>query len=430
MSVFLQEDPLRRDARGALTMAEAFEDAKARIDTEIAGDPVLRVDLLDDFGEITAGKGDFEGARKLFERALALAEKTHGPSHPAVAESLVNLGVIANYQGKPLDGEAWLERAVAILEPYERSEPFSLTSAMGALSNVRREQGRMAEAVALLRRQLAIERRARPAGDAPIVALQNLATALGDLHLDAEAEPLLRESMAAIEKSLGPTSAQLIPSLWTLELMLYRQNRLAEERAAVERRLAIARENFKGDHPWVAGALAESGYVLARDEDRAAGEARLREGIAMYERLGRPDMPPWRRLTELQAGAGELAAALASIENGWKICNELGESASKRCLGARAMRAALLARNGRASEGLAEADLTLEALAKGVPGNSIERAEALEARAYALEALERRDEAIAAQRDAVAVATALYGASHPEVATLQRHLDALAGSSG
>ena len=36
ISVFLQGDPMRADARGTLTMAQAFEDAKSRIDSELA----------------------------------------------------------------------------------------------------------------------------------------------------------------------------------------------------------------------------------------------------------------------------------------------------------------------------------------------------------------------------------------------------------
>src|SRR5690606_4558983 len=72
-SIFTQVDPLRRDAQGERTLAQAFEEAVARIDVEFADDPETRIDLLDDFGEIRAGQGDFEGSHALFERALALA---------------------------------------------------------------------------------------------------------------------------------------------------------------------------------------------------------------------------------------------------------------------------------------------------------------------------------------------------------------------
>ncbi|MEP6882105.1 MAG: serine/threonine-protein kinase, partial [Dokdonella sp.] len=88
ISVFTEEDPLRHTEGGATTLAEAFDDTLKRIDTEFADDPMLQGSLLDDFGEITTAKGNFEQAQKLFERALVLAEQTHSPDDPAVAETL------------------------------------------------------------------------------------------------------------------------------------------------------------------------------------------------------------------------------------------------------------------------------------------------------------------------------------------------------
>ena len=62
ISVFAQEDPMRRDARGPMTMTEAFEDALGRIDTEFGDDAALQGDLLDDFGEILTSRGDYDRA--------------------------------------------------------------------------------------------------------------------------------------------------------------------------------------------------------------------------------------------------------------------------------------------------------------------------------------------------------------------------------
>ena len=53
--------------------------------------PLTRTTLL------VAAQGDYEGAKPLYERSLAIREKVLGPDHPHVASSLNNLaGLLAN----------------------------------------------------------------------------------------------------------------------------------------------------------------------------------------------------------------------------------------------------------------------------------------------------------------------------------------------
>ncbi len=424
ISVFLQEDPMRADARGTLTMAQAFEDAKSRIDSELADDPKLRTDLLDDFGEITAGKGDFVAAKALFERALALAKQTYGPNHPAVAESLINLAVIGAYQGRVVEGEPLLLRAVAILEPYEKSEPLSLANALSALSGVRHEQGRDDEAIAILERVLAIERAARKPDDAPIATLQNLATALLEANRTQEAERYAREALAAVEARSGKESPQVIPSLWTIELLLYRQGRYDEEKQTIERRLAISRATYPGDHPWTAAALADLGEARVRDGD-PGGEALAREAVAMFDRIGRSDARALGTLARIAARAGRDAESLALAGRALAACADTETSGNKICLGTRVLHAVALARTGEAERGLAEVDDALAAVRAAFDIPVVELADAHSVRAEALAVLGRRDEAIAAAREAIATNEALYGADHPIVKRRRAELAAI-----
>ena len=105
--------------------------------------------LYDDFGEIEAGRGNLDAAVALIEKARDLAIKAHGPNHPAVAESLGNLGILSGYRGQVLEGAHSLERALEILEAHADTDPLPLSSALGGLSSVRRMQGRYAEAATL-----------------------------------------------------------------------------------------------------------------------------------------------------------------------------------------------------------------------------------------------------------------------------------------
>lgn len=419
VSIFVQEDPLRHTPGGAITLAQAFDDTLKRIDSELGADPALQADLLDDFGEITTTKGNFEQAQRLFERALELAEKSHGPNDPAVAESLVNLGVLANYRGESLQGKPRLERAVAILAPHAQELPGEYATALAALAGVVHLEGNLPESARMFREVLQIQRQRHAGPDLMIAALSNVASGLIVQGKYTEAEPLAREALSTAEAAYGKQSPQVIPPIWSLEDIAYWRGDYAEEERLVERRLEIARAVFPPTHPWVVTALGESGFLLTRNNRVAEGEARMRQAMGLLEQAentGEEMQSIERRLWISLQHRGEPAAALAVIEKAWLHCQQHGKAtAHKLCLTIRANRALSQAENGQGQRALTEADAVGTILRAQFGEHSDEYAQALEARAAALLALHRRDEAVVAQRQAVATFEAVYGANHGAV---------------
>ncbi|MEO6065171.1 MAG: serine/threonine-protein kinase [Lysobacterales bacterium] len=413
MSIFLQEDPLRRTTGAPMTLAQAFDATLLRVDKELAADPALQADLFDDFGEVEAGRGDLVAATKLIEKARDLAIKAHGPDHPAVAESLLNLGVLSGYRGEPLAGEEALDRAVAILEKHADTEPVSLSAALSGLVNVRRFQGRYDDAARLQAREIAILRgMAEPDRRRIAISLQNLGALLIDLNRFDEAEVKLKESLAMTEHDFGVESPNLINTLGHLESIAYGRGDFEHERELVERRLAVARKSLKGDHDWTADALGEAGYLDARDGDFEAGIARMHEAIAMHERLKDPEVfIVKRRLAAVLDRRGEHAAALEVANAAVAACIAAVPD-SLMCQTTRANRAEILARTAPEAA-LAEADGALAVLAKLTHGPSDELAQAYEARAASLAGLGRVADARVALTEALRANEAVYGKNHP-----------------
>src|SRR4249920_3316758 len=77
-----------------------------------------------------AGIGDFVSAERELRRAFALQEAALGSSHPDLANTLNNLGVVAERLNKPVEAERCYRRAYAIatgvLQP---DHPFVVMSA-------------------------------------------------------------------------------------------------------------------------------------------------------------------------------------------------------------------------------------------------------------------------------------------------------------
>jgi serine/threonine-protein kinase len=415
ISVFTQEDPLRHTEGGATTLAQAFDDTLKRIDTEFADDPMLQGELLDDFGEITTTKGQFDQAQALFLRALALAERTHAADDPAVAETLVNLGVLASYRGDVRAGKPYLERAVAILEPHAEDRPGEYANALSALAKVLQHEGNLRETARVMRRVLEIQRKAKAPPDRLAGALSNVATSQVSLGNFAEAESLANEALGIAERAFGKDSANLIPPLWTLEATAYQRGDLEQEQRLVERRLAVARAALPPRHPWLAGALGESGFILMRNGQVKEGEARMREALQLLEQGGNKGdgvQVIHRRLWMGLRQNGNAKAAYEAIDAAWESCTMQQHQQFKLCLTVRANRAQSLAEAGQGKLALGEADAAAQSLKEQLGDSSDELAQALEARASALVALRRRDEALAVQREAVAMLEAVYGAQH------------------
>ena len=56
---------------------------------------------------LVAAQGDYEGAKPLYERSLAIREKVLGPDHPDVASSLNNLAGLLENQVRVDRLEVW-----------------------------------------------------------------------------------------------------------------------------------------------------------------------------------------------------------------------------------------------------------------------------------------------------------------------------------
>jgi len=71
---------------------------------------------LSQLGVLVNAAGDEDAARPLFERGLAIAEQVYGADHPALVDLLTNLAFLERQQNNPAAAQASSERAVAILE--------------------------------------------------------------------------------------------------------------------------------------------------------------------------------------------------------------------------------------------------------------------------------------------------------------------------
>ena len=191
---------------------------------DVAGRACITV--LDDAGRYLIKRAQYVEAKGLFERALALAGRFYGETHPQVSSIANNLGRVHRQLGNLDDAKACFERSMSIdTEVYGESDPH-LAAAFNNYGIVLQQAGDADGA----RQQFEW-------------ALVVYKTHFGDEH----------PKVASIVNNLG--------------YVLKGSGDVAGGREHFEQALAIAKKSYGNDHPVVAGILVNLGVV-----QRLAGE--------------------------------------------------------------------------------------------------------------------------------------------------------------
>ena len=190
---------------------------------------------LNNLGNLLASAGRDDEAIGRFREAITLQEKAHGPDHPAVADSLINLALSLDTQQKYDEALPLVERAVAIYEA-ESPEGIPFAIALGNLALVAGHAGQREDALLHQRRSLEIKLAALEPGH-PSLGFAYLGLAESLLDLDRPREAAVEAEKAVETWSKGEVDPMnLAAAQYTLAKTLERSNpRRARELAAKAR---------------------------------------------------------------------------------------------------------------------------------------------------------------------------------------------------
>lgn len=282
--------------------------------------------LLDRLASYRSGAlGDYNQARPLFERALAVREKKLGPDDPATAESLSHMGSVLQTLGNYQEALPYFTRALAICEntqgldhldtAFKLNDYALLLCALGGSNN-------LATARSLLDRALSIreDKLGREAHETA-TTLNNLGLVLQSQGEFAEALAYYERALKIRENGLEPEGIHTARVLDNLGRLYYEMAHFYHDMGHLSlalpyiRRGRAIRENLlEPTHPDTATSLRSLGWVLqdqgALDEARPLLEHVLTVDIASYgpdHHLVRDDLESLVRLYE---DKGDLTAAL------------------------------------------------------------------------------------------------------------------------
>jgi len=284
--------------------------------------------LLNQAGYYLQARAQYDEALPLYQRALAICEKTLGLEHPTTATSLNNLALLYRAQGNYQEALPLSEHALAICDRTLGPEHPNTASSLNKLAGLYQDLGNYQEALPLLKRALAIcDRTLGPEHPNTASSLNNLAGLYRAQGNYQEALPLCQRALAICEKTLGPEHPDTAQNLNNLAGLYQDQGNYQEALPLYQRALAIREQQPLGpEHPDTAQSLNKLAGLY---QDLGSYQEALplsEHALAICERTLEPEHPDMAQslnnLALLYRAQGDYQEALPLYQRALVICEK------------------------------------------------------------------------------------------------------------
>lgn len=308
-SRILRTSAARLDADGKLDDARPlFERALAIAERTRGHDDPYTVARVCDAAENALERRDNAVALALYGRALTALTKSPGPSAPQTAFVQTRLALIYQRTGDRGRAESTLQPALDVLQRTVGADHLWYVRSLITLSNLRNDGGDLDKSEQILERALAILDRLEPA-DSLLhgTILNNLGDVARQRNDLDRANGFLQRALAIAEARRGPESFYVTTTLQDLAIVA-RERKDYKSAERYNLRALEIRERLEGpNHPDVAQILINLANVYRNEGDNAAGLDMQFRALHIWETSG----GPYERGTLLTVG--NIARTYASI---------------------------------------------------------------------------------------------------------------------
>ena len=241
------------------------------ISDEPERDPVEEACELNDAAVGAFHDGRAEEAEELFRRALQLLEESGGGDSPDAANVLSSLGAVGEQRCDYSGAESYFTRAAAIMDAHADSDDEDVRrlrlQTLSDLGRIRRILGRYAEAEPLIKRSIAVaEEFFGPDGVETAGALNDLGMLYMFNGRFEAAEPLYQRALSILERALGPEAVELASIYHNLGGLEHARGRHAAGEPHARRSVELRERALGPEHTDVAADLAALAALLDGQE--------------------------------------------------------------------------------------------------------------------------------------------------------------------
>ena len=292
--LFEVSDPAisRGDTLTAFTMLERGAE---QIESELAGNPELLVEMLDLLGDVYISLWDFRKAEEMFSRSEGYKRQIYPADHISYSRYYHQMGHMQLQFGNFETADSLLSAALGIRQTSLRPNHPDIASTLQLLGYLNQRQGNFEKAEQLYTESLAIYE--EQSMDDPDNAMEaaSLKNSLGKVLENTaryeEAETLYQEAVSYILANLGDDHPRLINYLSNLGYvqLLLGDNEKAEH--YLTQSVETARKVWGNDHPHTAMTLATYATLLFHQRNYEEAEQVNREILSIYREFYGDDHP-------------------------------------------------------------------------------------------------------------------------------------------
>ncbi len=309
---------------------EMLDHGLERMRVQLAGEPVLRADLLDRVASVFRSLGRYPRSEELYRESLAIRVATDGADNVAITPTLLGLATVLRIAGKHEPALEVAQRAVR-LRDAAGATPLERAEALNGLGGAHIYASAYQEALAPLRQALEIRAAELPTADGLVGEARNdLGVALARLGQTDEAEPLLREAVRIARADLPAARVPLSTRLMNLGTALRRKGDFEAAIEAVQECVEIRRDVYGPGHPETVIAVESLAVALNTGGRSTEVEALYRQVIAQRTDSGAPPVQLARTYSNLGASLraqSRYGEAITSYEEALRLRRENGATA-------------------------------------------------------------------------------------------------------
>jgi|GEM_PF-693125 len=248
--------------------------------------------LLTIVGIYLQSRADYQTALDLYQRSIAIGEKTLDAENPDVATRYNNLGSLLRAMGNLPSARIYLERAIVIGEKILGNEHPDVAIYYNNLGQLLQNLGDLPNARIYLEKALAIDEKVY-GYDHPIQVrdynnLGSLLRVMGDLP---SARIYLERAIVISEKILGNEHPDVAIYYNNLGQLLQDLGDLPSARIYLERAIVIGEKILGNEHPDVATRYNNLGQLLWAMGDLPKARIYLEKALAIFEKMLGPIHP-------------------------------------------------------------------------------------------------------------------------------------------
>jgi eukaryotic-like serine/threonine-protein kinase len=297
--IFRVADPKQAQGR-QVTALELLDRGAQDIDERLAGQPLVRADLLFAIGLSYKNLSAYDRAGPLLEQSLAIKAAARLEQTREYAQMLYELANLRRFEGRFAESERHFRRTLEIQQRIFVGPHEDTAATLTHLAVLYYEMKRPEES--LLMQQRALEMTRAVFGEhhaATADRMNNLSLVLQDLDRYGEAETYLRQAIRIQHEVLGERHPDVLISRYNLALLLRATGRHSAAATLLRELLPIRKAVLGEGHPSVGLTLSALGSALtglrrydeaqqALDEARdlltgKLGESHWRVGVVLRQ---------------------------------------------------------------------------------------------------------------------------------------------------